>query len=95
LNPVVVQLTSMFATGIKGTGLVLRLQAAPGGGTLITETLSIVADGMFTFPQTVPSLYTYQITIASQPNGQTCTIESGEAAEISDMDVKNVSLTCS
>jgi len=58
-------------TGLTGTGLVLR------NGT---ESLTILADGPFTFATPIASGDTYSVRVQSQPGGQACTVTGGDDA---------------
>ncbi|MFM1885468.1 MAG: hypothetical protein RL026_625 [Pseudomonadota bacterium] len=70
-------------TGLSGT-IALQLN----GGTA----LSVNANGSFAFTNTVASGTTYQVTIQTQPTGQTCIV--GNSAGSALANVTNVTVTC-
>jgi len=71
-----------------------------GGTTLVlmnngSDTLSIIANGSFTFNSSVGANGNYNVTVQSQPNGQTCTVTSGSGTVDSGGDsVTSVSVNC-
>ena len=72
-------------TGLTAAGLVL----ANG-----TDTVSPSANATtFTFPTTITSGATYNITVSTQPVGLTCTVAAGSGA-VSTADVNSVAVTC-
>ena len=68
------------------SGKTLTLQLNGGSN------LSISSNGGFTFSEDVMGGDNYQVTVLSQPAGQTCTVNNG-AGSVED-DIKNVSVTC-
>lgn len=72
--------------GLTGSGLVLR----NNGGDDVT----IAANGVFTFPSFVTDGSTYEVTIASPPSGQACTITRG-LGTVAGTDVTDVLIDCS
>jgi hypothetical protein len=57
------------------------------------DDLSLVANGVFTFATALSSGATYNVTVATQPAGQTCTVSNGSGT-VGSADVTNVSVTC-
>lgn len=72
-----------FVQGLAGSGLVLQLDGA--------NDLTIAADGHFTFPGTLDYGTPYNVTIATQPAGQTCFIPHGSG--VADHDI-NIMVVC-
>jgi hypothetical protein len=70
--------------GLSGTGLVLQNNG---------NSLSVSADGNFTFPTAITSGSTYNVSVATQPSGQTCTVSNGSGTATSN--VSNITVTCS
>ncbi|MEM6731497.1 MAG: hypothetical protein AAF658_08060, partial [Myxococcota bacterium] len=58
-----------------------------------TETVTVNANGGFTFPTAQPNGTVYTVTVSTQPAGQTCSVSNG-AGTLSDANVTNVSVTC-
>jgi len=71
-------------SGLSGT-LVLKNGTDP--------TVTVTANGTFTFPNKVASGSPYTVTVGTQPTGQTCSVASG-TGYISLADVTNVAVTC-
>ena len=71
--------------GLTGTGLALQNNA--------TDTLSIAADGPFTFVTELADTAPYAVTVSTQPTGQTCSVTNGSGV-IAAADVTNVAVTC-
>src|SRR5262245_46228061 len=74
-------------SGLAGSGLTLQNNGA--------DSLTVAANGTFTFANPIPSGAAYNVTIADQPTGpsQTCTISKGSGtAGVSD--TTNVSAVC-
>lgn len=72
--------------GLTGTGLVLQ----NNGG----DNLAISADGTFTFATKLANNATYNVTVGTQPSGQTCTVTNGSGT-IASANVTNVTVNCS
>ena len=72
-------------TGLSGTGLVLQ----DNGG----DNLSVAASGPFTFATKLNSGASYNVTVATQPSGQTCTVASGTGTISADVTTVAVSCT--
>ncbi len=71
-------------TGLSGTGLVLQ----DNGG----DNLSVTQNGVFTFATKVASGAGYNVTVMTQPSGQTCTVASGSGTVSGN--VTNVAVSC-
>jgi hypothetical protein len=71
--------------GLAGSGLRLQLN---GGSDL-----SIAADGLFTFSSALAAGAQYAVTVAAQPNDQTCTVASG-SGNVGNANVASVSVIC-
>jgi hypothetical protein len=73
-------------TGLAGSGLVLQ----NNGG----DNLSITSTGGFTFHTPLDSRVSasYNVTVASQPAGQTCTVNNGNGTATDD--ITNVTVSC-
>ena len=68
-------------------------------GTLVlqnngSDVLSAAANGVFTFASRVAGASTYDVTVRTQPTGQTCVVANGSGT-VNGSDVTNVSVTCS
>ena len=68
-------------------------------GTLVLEnngsdSLTLTADGTFTFPKTELTGASYSVTVQTQPTTQTCTVSNGSGT-ISNSNITNVTVTCS
>ena len=72
-------------SGLTGTGLQLQ----DNGG----NTLSVTANGSFTFSTQLPSGSTYDVTVFTQPTGQTCT-PSDNTGTVGSSNVTSVVITC-
>jgi hypothetical protein len=55
--------------------------------------LSVSANGAFTFPTRVPQNGSYNVTVATQPKGQVCTVSSGSGNHLVSS-VTNVGVAC-
>jgi hypothetical protein len=71
-------------SGLSGT-VVLQNNAGPN--------LSVSANGAFTFGALLASGATYNVTVTSNPPGQTCTVGNGSGI-VASANVTNVSVTC-
>ncbi|MEI8328052.1 MAG: 6-bladed beta-propeller [Candidatus Taylorbacteria bacterium] len=58
------------------------------------DNLSVIANGSFTFASGLHNGDAYNVTVLTQPYGQTCTVSSGSGT-VSAGDVMGVSVTCS
>ena len=57
------------------------------------DTLSVTANGSFTFATQLASGAAYNVTVQANPSGQTCTVANGSGA-IASANVTNVAVTC-
>ena len=57
------------------------------------DALTVSADGPFTFPTQLATGAAYNVTVQTNPTGQTCTVLDGSGS-ISSANVSNVSVTC-
>ncbi len=71
--------------GLDGSGLVLQLNAA--------DDLTVDADGSFTFSSKVTEGSSYEVSVASAPSGQSCSVSNGSGTAGS-VDVTDVQVTC-
>ena len=86
---------SCFTVGgtVSGLGAGKSAVLQNNGG----DNLTVDANGSFTFATTIMGGSNYQVTVLTQPIGQTCVVGNGSGtvdAYISNADVSNVSLTC-
>ena len=65
------------------------------GLTLVNngEHLAIAANGAFTFPTRIASGAAYNVTIAAQPAGQTCTVQNAAGIVVNE-NITNVTVAC-
>lgn len=82
-------------SGLRGTGLTLRLQPFDGQRPLNTQFKSPTADGNYEFPASVEDGTTYEIAIDTQPAGprQVCSVANDSGA-VDGGNVDSVSVTC-
>ena len=59
-----------------------------------SDTLPLSGDGLFVFPDMVAPGCTYNVTVLTQPSGQTCTVNNGSGT-IGVLPIRNVRVTCS
>lgn len=71
-------------SGLTGSGLVLQ----NNGG----DNLAISADGAFTFATAIAANAPYNVTVSTQPSGQTCSVVNGSSTAVAD--VSNVTVSC-
>ena len=68
-----------------------------GGGLVlqnnVADDLPIDSNGDFTFDTPLATGDPYNVTVLTQPEGQTCEVENG-SGEVSDVDVTNVVVSC-
>jgi hypothetical protein len=72
-------------SGLTGTGLVLH----NNGG----DNLAVTANGAFTFAASVGAGSPYNVTVFTQPTGQTCVVTNGSGT-IAGANVTNVAIAC-
>ena len=66
------------------------------GGTVVLtdgQSISITANGTYTFSSALPSGGSYNVTVGTQPTGQTCSVANA-AGTMSSSNVTNVNVTC-
>jgi len=75
-------------SGLSGSGLVLSLNAG-------AQTLTVAANGAFTFPTALASGSNYTVTVQTQPSGpaQSCSVTNGNGT-VGASNVTNVTVTC-
>ena len=78
-----------YSVGGSVTGLSGTVVLANNAG----DALSVGADGPFTFPTQLATGAAYNVTVQTNPTGQTCTVLNGSGS-ISSANVSNVSVTC-
>jgi hypothetical protein len=76
---------AVTVTGLAAGGLTLQDNGA--------NTLSISANGTFNFNQPVASGSGYAVTVASEPLGQTCTVNNGTGT-VQSSNVMNIGVVC-
>ena len=72
-------------TGLVSSGLVLQNNG--------TDDLPIDVDSDFTFDTPLAPGSSYNVTVLTQPAGQTCEVQNG-SGEVPDVDVTNVAVSC-
>jgi len=72
--------------GLAAAGLILQNNGAGN--------LPLTANGPFTFPDQVRTGAAYNVTVSSQPSGQTCTVTNG-AGTVTSSNVTDIRVTCS
>jgi hypothetical protein len=83
--------TAMYTIGGTVSGLA-------GGGTLSLQndggnTLTVSANGIFTFAAGSATGAAYAVTISAQPSGQACTV-SGGSGTVGTADIGNIAVSC-
>jgi 6-phosphogluconolactonase (cycloisomerase 2 family) len=81
-----------FAVGGTVTGLASGASLTLGGGTAASNR-TVTADGSFTLATRLVAGAAYAVTVATQPTGQTCSVDSGTGT-IGAASVSNVAVTC-
>ena len=75
-------------SGLSANGLVLQ----NSGGDELTVPM---AASSFRFPAQVPAGDSYDVTVAAQPAGLTCTVSRGSGANVQALITSNVTISCS
>jgi hypothetical protein len=75
-------------SGLSASGLVLQLN---GGNDLAVP----LAASSFQFPQQITGGDSYDVTIATQPKGLTCTVSNGSGTNDQLSTISNIAVTCS
>jgi uncharacterized membrane protein len=78
-----------YSVGGNVSGLSGTVVLQDNGGDSLTAT----ANGPFTFPTSLASGAVYNVTVATNPSGQTCTVSSGSGT-VGSANVTNVAVTC-
>ena len=72
-----------------GTGLTVVLQNND------TDDLTLTSNGAFTFDNTVSSPDDYDVTVLTQPVGQTCSVSNGSGSvDLNDAEIDNIKVSC-
>ena len=58
------------------------------------NSLTVTANGIFTFKTALASGATYNVTVSTQPTGETCTVTNGSGT-VGSANVTNVAVACS
>jgi hypothetical protein len=72
-------------SGLTGSGLALQNNGS--------DTLAVAANGPFTFSTALANAAAYNVTVSTQPSGQTCAVNGG-AGTVASAAVTNVAVTC-
>ena len=72
-------------SGLTASGLTIENNGA--------DSLSVVADGPFTFTTELQEGSAYAVTVLAQPDGQTCSVSNGSGT-VATVNVTNVAVTC-
>lgn len=72
-------------SGLSGSGLVLQNNGA--------DDLPIAGNGVFSFPGRLANGATHNVTVSSQPSGQTCVV-SNAAGTIAGANITNIAVAC-
>jgi len=83
-NPPVTHSVGGTVTGLSGTVVL-----ADNGG----DNLTVTANGSFTFATALASGAAYNVTVATNPAGQTCTVTHGTGT-VGSANITNVAVTC-
>ncbi len=96
----------LAALAIAGCGGVLdatiggTVYGLSGGTSVVlldngSDPITVAGNGTFTFDQTVEAQSTYNVTVETQPIGETCTVTNGTGTVTQDGgDITNVAVTC-
>jgi len=86
----VVCATNTYSVGGSVAGLSSQVTLANNGADFLT----ITANGAFTLPTAMPTGGTFNVTVNTQPLGQTCVVSNGTGT-VAAANVTNVAVTCS
>ena len=81
--------TSSYSVGGTVSGLSGTVVLQDNGG----DNVSVSANGSFTFPTSLASGASYNVTVKSYPSGQTCTVANGSGT-VASANVTNVAVSC-
>jgi hypothetical protein len=84
--------TNTYAVGGTVTGLATGTQVTLDNNG--ADPLTLTANGTFTFATQVVDQGSYNVTVGTQPTGQTCTVINGSGSNLAHL-VSNVAVTCS
>lgn len=84
--------SNTYAIGGTATGLAPSAQVTLDNNG--ADPLTLTASGPFTFATQVVDQGSYNVTVGTQPTGQTCTVINGSGTNLAHL-VSNVSVTCS
>lgn len=82
--------SSTYSVGGTVSGISGPVALQDNGGDSIT----VSADGSFSFPTALAAGATYSVTVATPPSGQTCTVSQGSGT-VGSADVTGVAVSCS
>ena len=82
--------TSTYTIGGTVTGLTGSVGLYEGNNN---DAVTITTNGLYTFGVSLPNGFTYDISVITQPSGQTCTVSNGTGT-ISGANVANVDVSC-
>ncbi len=85
-SPITFTLTGTLNDLASGMQVTLENNAA--------DPLTLSADGTFTFSTPVADSGAYNVTVGTQPAGQTCSVTNGQATHVT-ANVANITVTCS
>jgi S-formylglutathione hydrolase FrmB len=78
-----------FSVGGTASGLSGTVVLQDNGG----DNVSVSANGSFTFPTSLASGASYNVTVMTYPSGQTCTVANGSGT-VASANVTNVAVSC-
>ena len=81
--------TTTYSVGGTVSGLSGTVVLADNGG----DTLNVSANGSFTFPTQLASGAAFNVTVQSNPSGQTCTVSNGSGT-VGSANVTSVAVSC-
>ena len=84
-----------YVTGLAAGGTLELENTSKNYYQTITDTLSITANGAFAFPTLVKLGYSYDVTITTQPSGQTCVVTDATGAIPAKGGITPVNISCS
>ena len=91
-------LTAAYATAASGSYTVGGTASGLTGSVVLQDNvgsnLTVSANGEFTFSTNLPNNAAYDVTVLTQPSGQTCTVSNG-AGLVSGGNITNVVVVCS
>ena len=88
-TPTPTPVTYSIGGSITGMGSGTQLVLSNNG----SDSLTVNANGTFSFTNKIASQATYQVTIKTQPTGQVCALNNGSGT-VATSDVSNLAITC-